>query len=98
MNSAADLPQYLAERDDLANMTERDLRVYLRNLPNQGPIIVERSIQAVPAGDTEAKLLEVKAGHPILSIEVTYKDVDGNPLEHLRANYRGESFKFQLNN
>ena len=91
------LPDQLAERDDLANIPEQDLRDYLRNLPNQSPIRVERSIQAMPASDIEAKLLKVKIGHPILSIEVTYKDVDGNPLEHLRANYRGESFKFELN-
>ena len=50
----------------------------------------------VPASSEEAKLLKVRTGFPILSIEVTYSDADGNPLEHLRANYRGDRFQFQL--
>ncbi|MCP4139125.1 MAG: GntR family transcriptional regulator [Chloroflexi bacterium] len=91
------LPSQVAEKANLDELSEQELRVYLRNLPNQSPIGVDRIVQAVPASEIEAELLKVKPEHPILSIEVIYKDVEGNAIEYLRANYRGESFKFELN-
>ena len=86
----------VAESGNAASLSDADLGAFFRALPNREGIQLNRTIQAVPASSEEAKLLKLRTGQPILSIEVTYSDADGNPLEHLRANYRGDRFKFQL--
>lgn len=82
---------------DPAAASDADLRDYLRSLPDREGVRITRSIQALPAGSTEAGLLKIKPSEPVLSIQVVYSDADGHPLEFLRANYRGDRFKFQLN-
>ncbi len=77
--------------------TDEELRKYLRELPDREGIQINRTVQAIPAGSTEAGLLKIKPGEPVLSIQVIYSDSDGKPIEFLRANYRGDRFKFQLN-
>ncbi len=86
----------LAESGNVASLSDADLGSFFRALPNREGIQINRTVQAVPASSEEAKLLKIRTGQPILSIEVTYSDADGNPIEHLRANYRGDRFKFQL--
>ena len=86
----------VAEAGNAASLPDADLGAFFRGLPNREGIRINRTIQAVPASSEEAKLLKLRTGQPILSIEVTYSDADGTPLEHLRANYRGDRFKFQL--
>jgi len=90
------LTKPVAESGNVASLSDLELGDFFRNLPNREGIQVSRTIQSVPASSEEAKLLKVKAGFPILSIEVTYSDANGNPIEHLRANYRGDRFQFQL--
>jgi len=90
------LTKPVAESGKVASLSDLELGDFFRELPNREGIQVSRAIQAVPASSEEAKLLKVKTGFPILSIEVTYSDMDGNPIEHLRANYRGDRFQFQL--
>jgi len=90
------LPKPIADSANVASLSDADLGTYFRALPNQTGIQIARTIRAVPASTAEAKLLKIRTGQPILSIEVTYSDADGNPIEHLRANYRGDRFKFQL--
>ena len=77
--------------------SEEALRQFLRTLPDRPGVQISRTVQAVPARGVEARLLKLKAGEPILSIQVVYRDAAGQPLEHLSANYRGDRFKFQLN-
>ena len=86
----------VAEAGSVGSLSDAELGDFFRALPNREGIQISRTIQSVPASSEEAKLLKVRTGFPILSIEVTYSDADGNPLEHLRANYRGDRFQFQL--
>lgn len=90
------LTKPVAESGNIASLSDDDLGAFFRTLPNQDGIQISRTIQAVPASSEEAKLLNVRAGFPILSIEVIYSDKNGTPIEYLRANYRGDRFKFQL--
>lgn len=90
------LTKPVAESENVASLSDADLGSFFRALPNREGIQTNRTIQSVAASSEEAKLLKIRTGQPILSIEVTYSDADGNPLEHLRANYRGDRFKFQL--
>jgi GntR family transcriptional regulator len=90
------LTKPVAESGNAASLSDLELGAFFRALPNREGIQTNRTIQSVPASNEEARLLKIRTGHPILSIEVTYSDADGNPIEHLRANYRGDRFKFQL--
>lgn len=90
------LTKPLAEAGNIVSLSDDDLGIFFRALPNREGTQISRTIQSVPASSEEAKLLKVRAGFPILSIEVTYSDADGTPFEHLRANYRGDRFQFQL--
>lgn len=90
------LTKPVAESGAVASLSDDDLGAFFRTLPNREGTQVSRTIQSVPASSEEAKLLKVRAGFPILSIEVTYSDANGVPFEHLRANYRGDRFRFQL--
>ena len=90
------LTKATADAGNVGSLSDLELGEFFRTLPNREGIQVSRTIQAVPAGSEEAKLLKVRTGFPILSIEVTYSDKNGNPIEHLRANYRGDRFQFQL--
>jgi GntR family transcriptional regulator len=90
------LTKSVAESGKVDSLSDDELGAFFRGLPNQDGIQISRTIQSVPASSEEAKLLKVRAGFPILSIEVTYGDKNGVPLEHLRANYRGDRFKFQM--
>ncbi len=90
------LTKPVADSGNVASLSDDDMGAFFRALPNRDGIQVSRTIQSLPASSEEAKLLKVRAGFPILSIEVTYSDAQGNPLEHLRANYRGDRFQFQL--
>ena len=91
------IPKAVAETGNVASLSDEDLGAFFRTLPNREEIQLNRTVQAVPASSEEAKLLKIRAGQPILSIEVTYSDMNGKPIEHLRANYRGDRFKFELN-
>jgi len=90
------LTKPVSESGNVGSLSDAELGDFFRALPNREGIQISRTIQSVPASSDEAKLLKVRTGFPILSIEVTYSDADGNPLEHLRANYRGDRFQFQL--
>lgn len=90
------LTKPVAESGNVASLSDVELGDFFRGLPSREGTQIKRTVQAVPASTEEAKLLKVRAGFPILSIEVTYSDANGTPLEHLRANYRGDRFQFQL--
>jgi len=90
------LTKPVADTGNVASLSDDDLSSFFRALPNREGIQINRTIKSVPASSDEARLLKVRTGFPILSIEVTYSDADGSPIEHLRANYRGDRFQFQL--
>jgi GntR family transcriptional regulator len=90
------LTKSVAESANVASLSDLEVGEFFRALPNGEGIQVHRTVQSLPASSEEAKLLKVRTGFPILSIEVTYSDANGKPVEHLRANYRGDRFQFQL--
>jgi GntR family transcriptional regulator len=56
----------------------------------------ERLLDAVPATDDEAALLDVDPGAPLLRIRRLVHDRGGKPLEHCVAIYRGDRFQYHL--
>ena len=90
------VPETLAEGIDRSALDQGGSTDYLRNLPAMHESCVERSIEAVAAGEPEAKLLRIKRGLPLLSIQRLITAKDGRPIEFLRALYRGDRMKFQV--
>jgi GntR family transcriptional regulator len=58
--------------------------------------VSERLLDAVPASDDEAALLDVDPGAPLLRIRRLLLDRAGRPLEHCVATYRGDRFQYHL--
>lgn len=56
----------------------------------------ERVLEAVPATAEEADLLGVDVGAPMQRIWRLVVTADGEPLEHLRATYRGDRFQYRV--
>lgn len=55
-----------------------------------------QSIQAGAATSQEAKLLEIKAGMPVLRISRTTYESDGTPFEYVESVYRGDKYVFNV--
>jgi GntR family transcriptional regulator len=55
-----------------------------------------QTIEAKPADEYEAKMLKVKIGQPVLTLErLTYLP-DGQPIEYVRSTYRGDRYRFTV--
>ncbi|MBC7344772.1 MAG: GntR family transcriptional regulator [Clostridia bacterium] len=51
---------------------------------------------AKPADEYEARVLQIKAGHPLLAFErLTYLET-GEPIEYVRSVYRGDKYRFVM--
>lgn len=93
----AHVPFPLAERVRTEHLTQGDSSLsYLEE--SLGIILSEshRVIQAVPAAETEAELLGVHPGSPLLLVQRVTIDADGKPVEYLRASYRGDRFEYYV--
>ncbi|BCX02907.1 MAG: GntR family transcriptional regulator [Candidatus Roseilinea sp.] len=90
------VPEALAEGIDRDALDKGGSTDYLKRLPQMNGHCVERSIEAVAAGQPEAKLLRVKRGAPMLAIERLIVARDGAPIEFLKALYRGDRMKYQI--
>ncbi len=56
----------------------------------------ERVLEAVAAADDDAEILDVEPGAPVLRILRVLVAADGQPIEHLRAVYRGDRFEYRV--
>jgi GntR family transcriptional regulator len=56
----------------------------------------EATVQAIPAGEREAGLLQIEAGSPLLLVEgVVYTD-DNIPVEYHQMFNRGDRYKYSI--
>ncbi|HEY8497840.1 MAG TPA: GntR family transcriptional regulator [Limnochordales bacterium] len=55
-----------------------------------------QTLEPVLATESEARLLGVEPGSPLLLMERTTYDVDGRPVEFVRSLYRGDRYKFYV--
>lgn len=90
------VPEALAAHLDRAALDQGGSTDYLKPLPEMQNSCTERSLEAVAAGDPEAKLLRVRRGAPLLSIERLILSREGKPVEYLKALYRGDRMKYQI--
>ncbi len=81
----------------LAGRDVRQLQIY-RALEQHGVSISagEQTITAQAADGTDAALLCIAPGQPVLRIERTTRDGTGRPVEYACAHYRAESYEYRV--
>ena len=80
----------------LATRLEEQASLYrvLREQYARAITAVEDTVETALASPSEAELLGVTAGHPLLMVHRLGRDADGLALEWTRSIYRGDRFKF----
>lgn len=78
------------------DLTERSLYEYLEN--EAGIVIVKgrRYIEAVQASDSEAQMLGIERGAPLLLLDSISFSEDGQPVEYYHALHRGDRSRFEV--
>jgi GntR family transcriptional regulator len=56
----------------------------------------EQSVEATIADATDASLLDIRVGDPLLKAERTVYDVKGNPVEYVSVVYRADKYTFTM--
>lgn len=78
------------------DLTNRSLYEFLEK---EGGLYIARGrrfIEAVSANDTEANLLQVERGSPLIMLDsISYLD-DGQPIEYYHALHRGDRTRFEV--
>jgi GntR family transcriptional regulator len=90
------LPEGLAAQINRAALTTGGSLHYLSHLPQMMTSRARRTIEAIPAPEPDATLLQIAPGSPILQISRVVRSSAGDPLEYLQARYRGDRFKYQI--
>lgn len=78
------------------DLTYQSLYAFLEK--HCGVMIVRgnRSIEAVPANEYEARLLRVKRGAPLIMLDSVSFVADGTPVEYYHAVHRGDRTRFEV--
>lgn len=71
---------------------------YLRNLPVLEQCIANRTLEAIPANERTAALLNVALDTPLLRVQRIIHTPDGQPVEAFTGVYRGDRFRYHINN
>lgn len=78
------------------DLTNQSLYAFLENQCGIMIAYGRRSIEAVPANEMEAYLLQVEKGAPLILLDsVSYME-DGTPIEYFHAVHRGDRSRFEV--
>jgi GntR family transcriptional regulator len=91
------LPEKLCPSLVSEDFTKRSLYQTLREKYGINIKNATRFMEAVPANDLEAELLDVEPGVPLMLIESTAYLEDGTPIEFFKARHRGDRTRFEIN-
>jgi len=78
------------------DLTDRSLYAFLEK---EGGIFIARGrryIEAVLANETEAELLDIERGAPLLMLDSVSFDDSGQPIEYYHAVHRGDRSRFEV--
>ena len=90
------LPYDICPKLVQADLSERSLYAFLKAEYGLSVASGRRRIEAVAAGETEARWLQVEAGSPLLKLDsVSYLE-DGTPLEYFHGVFRGDRSRFEV--
>ena len=90
------LPKFLVPGLDLVDLTNQSLYVYLETVHGIQISRSKRFLEAVPANQLEAELLQVDIGSPLILLDSISYLSDGTPLEHFHALHRGDRSRFEV--
>ncbi len=89
------LPEHIAARIDEDSLTRGESLAYIAHIPQMRSSRASRTIEAVYADSTTGALLSIDRDVPILQITRVITNADEH-IEYLRAQYRGDRFKYQI--
>ncbi len=90
------IPYHLCPSLASADLTNRSLYEYLQNECNIFITKGRRFIEAVTANETEAELLGIEHGAPLLMLDSISYSQDGIPVEYFHALHRGDRSRFEV--
>jgi GntR family transcriptional regulator len=90
------LPSDLVPELDKIDLTNQSLYVYLENAHGIQISRGKRFLEAVPANQLEAELLQVDIGSPLILLDSISYLSDGTPLEYFHALHRGDRSRFEV--
>ena len=90
------LPYDLAPELEEVDLSDQSLYVYLENVHGIQISHGKRYIEAVPANQLDAELLEVDIGSPLILLDSISFLSDGTPLEYFHALHRGDRSRFEV--
>lgn len=79
-----------------ADLTEQSLYAFLDEGCNLRVTRGRRRIEAVAVNESEARLLQVETGAPVIRMESVSYLQDGRPIEYFDALFRGDRSRFEL--
>ncbi|HEX2946887.1 MAG TPA: GntR family transcriptional regulator [Clostridia bacterium] len=90
------MPVKMCEGFDSEKLEKEQLCVVLKNDYGLSRGKVVETLESSMAKSAEAKLLEVKAGHPLLLLEDIIYSADGIPFEYSKVLFRGDKIKIKM--
>ena len=90
------LPYNICPQLLVTDLTRRSLYEYLETECGRFIARGRRTIEAVPANEYEARLLQVQTGAPLILLDSVSFLEDGTPLEYYHALHRGDRSKFDV--
>ncbi|HEY4687712.1 MAG TPA: GntR family transcriptional regulator [Anaerolineae bacterium] len=90
------LPYALCPQLAHADLTKRSLYAFLEKEAGLFIARGRRTIEAVPASESEARLLLVERGAPLIKLDSVSYLSDDTPMEYYRALHRGDRSRFEV--
>jgi GntR family transcriptional regulator len=90
------LPQGLVPQLETVDLTNRSLYEFIENECKLTINRAQRVIEAVPASEEDAPLLEINPGDPVIKLESTSYLDNGKPIEYFEAFHRGDRARFEI--
>jgi GntR family transcriptional regulator len=90
------IPYELCPSLATVDLTDRSLYEYMEK---EAGIVLARGrryIEAVPSNETEAQLLGIQRGAPLLMLDSISFSEDGRPVEYYHALHRGDRSRFEV--
>lgn len=90
------LPEEYGQALQKVDLANRSLYEFLESEFKLMIMRAHRAIEAVPASETDARLLRIRPGDPVIRLESTSYLEDGRPIEYFEAYHRGDRARFEI--
>ena len=90
------IPMALARDLDKLNLVDEQLCFILSKNYNLNRVKLSEELESVSASESEAALLGIPVGYPLLLLQDTIIGQDGRPFEYAKVVFRGDKIKLKL--